>query len=82
MACGVPVVATASPGTREIIEHGVNGLLVEDHTAVAVASALEQLLTDQARHARLAVAARTSVAQYAVPVIAREYESLFREIAA
>ena len=36
MACGVPVVATRSPGTVEIIEHGVNGLLV-DHEPHAVA---------------------------------------------
>jgi glycosyltransferase involved in cell wall biosynthesis len=82
MACGVPVVATASPGTREIIEHDVNGLLVEEHTAAGVASALEQVVTDQTRHATLAAGARASVAQYALPVIAREYESLFREIAA
>ena len=33
MACGVPVVATASPGTRDIVSHGVDGLLVEAHTA-------------------------------------------------
>ncbi len=29
MACGVPVVATGSPGTREIVDDGVDGLLVE-----------------------------------------------------
>jgi glycosyltransferase involved in cell wall biosynthesis len=37
MACGVPVVATRSPGTIEIIEHEVNGLLVE-HDAASVAA--------------------------------------------
>jgi glycosyltransferase involved in cell wall biosynthesis len=82
MACGVPVVATASPGTREIIDHDVNGWLVNDHTPEAVASALEQLLVDPARRARLADGARSSVSRYALPAIAREYESLFLELAA
>jgi glycosyltransferase involved in cell wall biosynthesis len=31
MACGVPVVATTSPGTREIVNDGVDGLLVDVH---------------------------------------------------
>ena len=33
MACGTPVIGTAVPGLRDIIENGKNGLLVEygDH---------------------------------------------------
>ena len=82
MACGVPVVATASPGTREIIDDGVNGVLVEAHTPEAVAAALERLLTDPGTRARLVEGARTSVRQYALPTIAGEYDALFRELAA
>jgi glycosyltransferase involved in cell wall biosynthesis len=82
MACGTPVVATASPGTREIVEHGVNGLLVEEHTPEALASALEAVLTDAEYRNRLARGAGLSAGQYDVPVIARQYESIFREIAA
>jgi glycosyltransferase involved in cell wall biosynthesis len=82
MACGIPVVATASPGTREIIEHGLNGLLVEEHTAEALAGALEEVLTNASYHERLAGGARASAAQYDVPVIARQYELIFREMAA
>jgi glycosyltransferase involved in cell wall biosynthesis len=82
MACGVPVVATASPGTREIIEHGANGFLVEEHTPEAVASGLAHVLTDAACRAKLARGALASASRYALPRIAREYESILRELAA
>jgi len=35
MACGVPVVATSSPGTCEIVGDGIDGLLVEHHEPAA-----------------------------------------------
>jgi glycosyltransferase involved in cell wall biosynthesis len=82
MACGVPVVATASPGTREIVADGVNGLLVDEHTPEALAAALEAVLTDSSRREAFARGATASAAQYALPVIVREYETMFRELAA
>ena len=82
MACGVPLVATSSPGTREIVEHGINGLLVDDHTPEAVAAALDEVLSVPGCRQKLAEGARASVSQYALPMIARDYESVFRELAA
>jgi glycosyltransferase involved in cell wall biosynthesis len=82
MACGVPVVATASPGTREIVAPGVNGLLADAHTPDAVADAIARLLLEPGLRDRLAAGARVSVQQYALPVIAGDYDALFRELAA
>ena len=81
MACGVPVVATRSPGTSEIITSGVNGLLVE-HTAAAVAGAVLQLLRDEALRRRLIDQARQDVRHYATPAVAQRYEQLFDELVA
>src|SRR5205814_5116535 len=53
MACGVPVVATSSPGTREIVSVGDDGLLVERHEPAAVAAALERILEDAALRRRM-----------------------------
>src|SRR5438552_18560091 len=47
MACGVPVVATSSPGTREIVSVGIDGLLVDRHDRAALAAALERVLADE-----------------------------------
>jgi glycosyltransferase involved in cell wall biosynthesis len=77
MACGVPVVATSSPGTREIVSVGSNGLLVDHHEPEAVAAALERILTDNALRQRLALAAKASAERFALPSIAAAYEHVF-----
>jgi glycosyltransferase involved in cell wall biosynthesis len=79
MACGVPVVATDSSGTRDIVRDGVDGLLVSDHGAAAVASALERVLADQALRRRLAAAAECGAERFGLPVIAAEYDRVLRE---
>lgn len=43
---GVPVVATNIPGTDEVIAHGRNGFLVNEHTPRAMADAVRSLLTN------------------------------------
>jgi glycosyltransferase involved in cell wall biosynthesis len=82
MACGVPVVATQSPGTREIVSDGVDGLLVERHEATAVAAALERLLTDQTLHRKLSAGARTSAKRFSLPAIAAAYDRAFAGVLA
>lgn len=81
MACGTPVVATRSPGTVEIIEDGVNGLLVA-HDAAAVAAAISQILSDRPLRDRLVARARRDVEHYALPNVIARYDRLFQELAA
>lgn len=78
MACGVPVVATRSAGTEDVVHDGVNGLLVP-HSAERVASALSRLLLDRGERDRMAAAARQSANRFARPVIARAYQAAFAE---
>jgi len=46
MAAGIPVVAVDAVGTRDIIEHGEDGLLTENDD-VSIASAMERILDDR-----------------------------------
>src|SRR5204863_9263240 len=80
MACGVPVVATSSPGTREIVSVGDDGLLVDRHEPAALAAALARVLEDSQLRARMAAAARRSATRFAVPVIAGVYDGVFRQV--
>lgn len=45
-SCGRAIVTTDIPGCREIVEHGVNGLLVPARDAESLADALDVLLRD------------------------------------
>ena len=54
MACGVPTLVSRENGTVEIIEHGVNGLILENPTDTAsLAQLIRSLADDPALSARL-----------------------------
>jgi len=61
MAAGLPVVATAAGGTKEAIEHGVSGLLVEPGDRAGLTAAIERLMNDPPERERLGRAARRRV---------------------
>ena len=82
MACGVPVVATASAGTRDIVRDGHDGVLVENHDAASVAAALERLLGDTALRSRFGAAAREGAKRFALHEVAAQYEATFGRLSA
>jgi len=61
MASEVPVVSTRISGIPELIEDGVDGLLVEPRNSDALSAAIKRLLDDPALAARLARAGRQKV---------------------
>ena len=60
-ACGAPVVSTFVSGIPELIEPGIEGLLVEPRDARALADAMEKLLTQPRLATALARNARAKV---------------------
>jgi glycosyltransferase involved in cell wall biosynthesis len=65
LAAGTPVVATATGGVAEVVEDGVNGLLVPAGDPAALAGAIRRYFEDATLRARLRAAAAPSVAEYA-----------------
>jgi glycosyltransferase involved in cell wall biosynthesis len=63
MACARAIVATPAGGIPDALQDGANGALVPPGDAAALAAALEALLADDARRARLGAAARETVLQ-------------------
>ena len=72
-ACGRPIVATDVPGCREVVRHGVNGLLVPARDARALADAVMVLADDPARRAAMgAEGRRRAEEEFAAARIHRE----------
>ncbi|WP_435644041.1 glycosyltransferase family 4 protein [Streptomyces sp. H49] len=61
MASGVPVVAPATGGPLDLVDHGRTGLLVPPRDADAVRGAVRALAADPARRAAFGTAARARV---------------------
>ena len=53
MAFSKPVVGAASGGTTDVVEEGINGLLVPPNNVGALAQALSRLLCDESLRAEL-----------------------------
>ena len=83
LASGVPVVSTPVTGIPEAVRDGVNGLIVPEGDPVALAEALERLMTEPELLDRLRSAARESVrAEYEQGHTASRLVELFREAVA
>jgi glycosyltransferase involved in cell wall biosynthesis len=68
MRCGTPVIAAASAGTLELIQHEVTGLTYEPGNPVSLANAIQRLQEDPELATRLGAAGQ----QFAMARFSRE----------
>jgi len=79
MACGTPVISTRCPsGPDEIIDDGIDGLLVECGDEKALAGAILRLLEDENLRRKLAENARRKVEQFSLSRMINEYDQVLR----
>lgn len=82
MAAACPAVVTTVPGNVDLIENGVNGLLVPPDDSDALQRALHGLLLDAGCARRLGHAAQAKVReQFSLQHMVRQYEQLWRRLA-
>lgn len=74
MAAGRPPIAFAIPGYRDVVQHGVDGWLVDPIGADGLAQGLSTLLADRVRLARIAEAGRKTAQSFSWPQIAERIE--------
>lgn len=82
-ACGKPLVATDVPGCREIVRHGVTGLLVPPRDPAALAAAIDSLLRDSSLRTTMGVAGReTVIREFSVEKVTSQVIRLYRDLLA
>jgi glycosyltransferase involved in cell wall biosynthesis len=78
LASGLPVIATAVGGNVELVETGVNGMLVQPGDVAGMAQALLGYLDAPARIAEHGRTARRLAEQrYSIPVMAEAYAAVY-----
>jgi glycosyltransferase involved in cell wall biosynthesis len=80
-ACAKAIVTTDVPGCRDIVRHGVNGLLVPPRQAAPLAEALERLIRDgDLRRAMGSRGRERVIAEFSLETIAAETLNLYAEL--
>ncbi|BDT88029.1 glycosyltransferase family 4 protein [Nocardia cyriacigeorgica] len=80
MAAGTAVVASELDAFRRVLRDGVAGLLVPVGDSVALATALDTVLTDTARRQELVRAATQVVGEYDWPVVAEQILRVYETV--
>ena len=80
-ACGRPIVATNVPGCREIVRHGVNGLLVPPRDSAALAVAIQKLIKSPKLREQFGRAGREIViAEFSEDIIVKQTFNLYQNL--
>lgn len=83
MSCGVPVISfDCKCGPKDIIQSGINGLLVPNGNIQALADAMMKVMEDEAYRKMLSLNARKVVDTYSEQAVMAQWIRLFTSIAA
>jgi glycosyltransferase involved in cell wall biosynthesis len=79
-ASGVPVVGADACGTKDLVEHGVNGLLAQPNDAADLADQMAALLTEPDRLGSMGEAAERTALRYRWPDVNRRLVESYRSL--
>ncbi len=79
MAAGVPVIGTNVGGIPEIIQHGINGLIVPAHSPLSLASAVIKVLSDESLRQKMTRSAYNTLERFDVDTMMECTFKLYQE---
>jgi glycosyltransferase involved in cell wall biosynthesis len=80
MASGLPVMSTNISLITDVVQHGVNGLLVEPGNALGLAEAIVLLLSDMELAGRLRLVARSVALQHDWSAVMRKWDVVLQDL--
>lgn len=83
MALGKPVIANDCGGTKEIVNHGINGYLLTDESPAMIAGLIIDLLSDGEKRTRMGDEGRRIIDEsFTIDRMGKEFEKVYREVMA
>lgn len=80
MSCSTPVVCFNAIGSKDIVDHKLNGYLAKPFNTSDLAAGINWVLSDETRHKGLCIKAREkAVACFDIEKIAWQYAELYME---
>lgn len=79
MACGVPVLVTDLECMREVVQDGVNGLLVPPKNPRILAAKMQQLMDDRPLCKKIVLHNSGTLSQYSYDVYTRRFEEVYAD---
>ncbi len=78
MSSHVPVIATDSVGSREIVKDGYNGYLINEGDVNKLAHCIKRLIIDDNELDRLGENARKTILEnFSIETMVKQYENLY-----
>jgi starch synthase len=83
MSVGMPILASAVGGIPDLVDDGLNGYLCDSKSPDAIRAALQKILEDPARAARMGAAGRErALVRYRPVEVAKRHLEVYREVLA
>jgi L-malate glycosyltransferase len=79
MSAGLPIVSTDNGGQVDLIRDGRNGILVEPHNSLMLASAINKIYLDKLLAQKMRENNKHDIKQYNISVKSNEYIGLFEQ---
>lgn len=80
LASGLPIIATVTGGTEELVSDRENGLYIEKESPTDIALKLEIILTDEGLRKKMGEASRVRAEQMSWGSVAKQYVELYRHV--
>jgi len=81
MSCGTPVVAFATSGLLDIVDHGVSGYLAKPYDEVDFAKGIKSLVNDESNLNKMSIEARKKAVEcFDISFVTSKYMDLYKRV--
>jgi L-malate glycosyltransferase len=80
LSCGLPIIATHTGGTEELVREGVNGFVVKEKNSRDLADKIKKIASDEDLRQKMAQESRNLAMEFSWKNVAQKYFKIYKEI--